>query len=104
MYSIGAFLGGKAMAVFPNEFVYYEELYKYAIDLSNETGVFIEIRYFDSVAYKEAMECSRLAIKNIEEFEEFEELNQKVIEEASQIIEEIKNKFNDGTYGGQNSE
>ena len=62
MYSIGAFLGGKAMAIFPNEHVYYKELYQYAIDLSNETGVFIEIRYFDSVAYKEAMELSRLGM------------------------------------------
>ena len=34
MYSIGAFLGGKLMANFPNEFQFYEELYQYAIDLS----------------------------------------------------------------------
>ncbi|HMG14576.1 MAG TPA: hypothetical protein VK590_03950 [Saprospiraceae bacterium] len=67
MYSIGAFLGGKLMANFPNEFEFYEELYQYAINLSNESGIFIEIRYFDVVAYTQAMECSRLVTKSIEE-------------------------------------
>ena len=91
MYSIGAFLGGKAMAVFPNEHVYYKELYQYAIDLSNETGVFIEIRYFDAVAYKEMMECSRSATSysgermadNLEEINNLQKelLNEKIIEE-----------------------
>jgi hypothetical protein len=56
MYSIGAFLGGKLMAVYPNDPKYYEELYQYAIDMSKESGVFIEVRYFDSDAYKEIME------------------------------------------------
>lgn len=86
MYSIGAFLGGKVMAVFPNEYVYYEELYQYAIDLSNETGIFIEIRYFDAVAYKEMMECSRLASQNIEELK--------------QEIERMENEINNKKIGG----
>jgi hypothetical protein len=56
MYKIGAFLGGKLMAVYPNEYKYYEELYQYAINLSKESGVFIEVRYFDADAYTEIME------------------------------------------------
>ena len=96
MYSIGAFLGGKLMANFPNEFQFYKELYQYAIDLSKESGVFIEIRYFDVVAYTQAMECSRLATKN------FDELSQEIAQEDElKIIEDIKRKFDDGTYGGQ---
>jgi hypothetical protein len=83
MYSIGAFLGGKVMAVFPNEYKYYEELYEYAIDLANESGVFIEVRYFDSDAYKEMMELLREATPVSKE------MKQQVIEE---IDKEIKNE------------
>jgi hypothetical protein len=91
MYSIGAFLGGKLMAVFPNEYKYYEELYQYAINLSKESGVFIEVRYFDSDAYKETMELLKQAVPISEEAK-------------TNILEEINRKFNDGTYGGEKFE
>jgi hypothetical protein len=95
MYSIGAFLGGKVMAIFPNEHVYYKELYQYAIDLSNETGIFIEIRYFDAVAYKEMMECSRNATSYSNErmadnLEEIKHLQKELLEEmiSDELVEE----------------
>jgi hypothetical protein len=96
MYSIGAFLGGKVMAVFPNEFEYYEELYKYAIDLSNETGVFLEIRYFDAVSYKEAMELSRLGMS----FAPIINEDDDIIEEILQKIEERENEINNNKKHG----
>lgn len=71
MYNLGAFLGGKLMATYPNEHKYYEELYMYAINLSKESGIFVEVRYFDADAYKEVME---------------------MLKEASPINEEIKQR------------
>lgn len=81
MYSIGAFLGGKLMAVYPNEYKYYEELYYYAINLAKESGVFIEVRYFDSDAYKEMMELLKEATPISDE------MKQQVIEEIDKQIE-----------------
>jgi hypothetical protein len=89
IYSIGAFLGGKLMAVFPNQFKYYKELYEYAINLSEESGVFIEVRYFDSDAYKQTMELLKEASTISEEIKQqvYEDIDKQVIEEIDKQIE-----------------
>jgi hypothetical protein len=80
MYSLGAFLGGKLMGVYPNEYKYYKDLYTYALALSKESGVFIEVRYFDSDAYKEVMELLKEATPVSEE------MKQQVLDELDRHI------------------
>jgi hypothetical protein len=56
MFHLGAFLGGKLIATFPNEQQYYKILYEYAMAFAEDTGAFVEVKFFDVEAYKEIME------------------------------------------------
>lgn len=56
VYSLGAFLGGKVIATFPNEAKYYKILYEYAMSFAEDTGAFVEVKLCDLETYKEIME------------------------------------------------
>jgi hypothetical protein len=56
MFHLGAFLGGKLIATFPNEVQYYKILYEYAMAFAEDTGAFVEVKLFDFKTYQEIME------------------------------------------------